>query len=877
MKRFRNRRKVLSLSLVGVAYALIVIPLIINNVSKQQELRGRSQVVQQSPTSELTSLAVTQSSISQCTTKGEVEIGVAYTNTDKTKTVKVDATDQATGRSVSLGTIAPEESKTGIIATGKNAVTSGTIRLNVVYTDNSVQPQQKTTSYLAKSCVAFSRASSPGTVRTAADTPASCGNVTTDTVLVTDTSGSMGQANKLVQAKNAGANFIDVVSNQESTSRIGLATYATTGTLNNSLTTDYAAIKTKLNALTASGNTCIECGIKKANADIQATGRPGVKKVVVLLTDGIANYIEGSNKQVATTLAEQKALEAAAAGRASQGTVYFIIGFGNDVNKPFLQKLASQNGGKFYFPAPSELDGVYQEISQLIGKGLLGGFVYNDANFNGVMDTNEQKLSGWTVQAISAAGTKNATTDSSGNYVFTGLCDGTYSLKQVLKPGFRQTMPADPAGYNVNITNASQYTDKHFGNTDKGRCSDNVDNDNNGFKDSADSSCHTDGNPKNPSSYDPAKDGEHGGGNTCADSKDNNGDGTIDGGDPVCHTDKNPNNPGSYNPNLPEIASSTSITCTPGSVTLSDFAKQFSITLKDSTGAALPNKTVTWSATNNAVTITPSSSQTDSTGKANSSALVSLNHPTAFTSTITAKFAGDSSNATTSCTIQATFAPNPTPTPTPTQAPTPTRTPTPTLTPAPTLTLTPSPTPKLKSYMALTVQLDGIGSRGDNTNPVDNSLSNKNPKHPTISTDIQIYTTDNNLIASGAGKITYNAASGNYLGEIPIQAGFPSGKYTLKIKGDTYLRKQVSGTQTITAGQKNSITLVNLVAGDTNNDNKLNILDYNTILDCYSDLAPATNCSLATKKVVADINDDDGVNQIDYNLFIREIATQPGQ
>src|SRR5258708_8676510 len=44
MKRFRDKRKVISLTLVGVAYLLIVTPLIISNLQKQQNLRGRAQV-----------------------------------------------------------------------------------------------------------------------------------------------------------------------------------------------------------------------------------------------------------------------------------------------------------------------------------------------------------------------------------------------------------------------------------------------------------------------------------------------------------------------------------------------------------------------------------------------------------------------------------------------------------------------------------------------------------------------------------------------------------------------------------------------------------------------------------------------------------------
>lgn len=718
---------------------MIVLPLIVNNVQKQQDLRGRSQVVQQSATQELSGNVVIQSAQSMCTAAGNVEIGVSYTNIDTKRAVDVTATDKTTGATVSLGTIAPEESKTAVIPTTSNSVASGTVTFTVAYTDTPDQKEERTATYEARSCAPASMQSN--LINT--DVPAVCGNVTTDIVLVIDRSGSMGQANKLVLAKNAAKNFIDVVAAQEETTRVSMVSFSTSSTLSSPLTTDYNSVKAKVDALTASGNTCQECGIAEANREIATKGRPGVKKVVVMLTDGQANWVVGGNQQVQASEGEAKALEAVKSGFNTSKTVFFTIGLGDTAaegnsrffSPEYMRQVAELTGGKFYFPAPSELDEVYQQISQLIGKGLLGGFVFSDANMNGSFDTNEPKLSGWTIQATSSAGTKTSVTDSNGNYTIAGLCDGTYKLSQQVKTGWTQTAPTDSTGYSINISNASQFNDKHFGNTDKARCSDSIDNDNNGFKDAADSTCHTDGDPKNPASYDPKKDGERGGGNTCGDSKDNNGDGLIDGGDPVCHKDSNPKNPASYDPNLPE-------------------------------------------------------------------------------------------NTTT---------------------------------------------------IDVTVFLDGIGNRGDNTNPNDFSLSNKNPKHPTIGADIQVFTLSNQLIASGTGTITYNSASGTYLGDIPIQSGFPSGQYIMKVKADTYLRRQVNGIQVINSGQKNKITNVPLVAGDVNNDNKLNILDYNSILDCYSDLTAAANCSAAEKSVKSDLNDDEAVNQVDYNLFLREISTQPGQ
>lgn len=80
-------------------------------------------------------------------------------------------------------------------------------------------------------------------------------------------------------------------------------------------------------------------------------------------------------------------------------------------------------------------------------------------------------------------------------------------------------------------------------------CSDNIDNDSDGAIDSADSICHSDGNPNNPTSYDPSGNSE---GTSqpgvCADNIDNDGDLLVDGGDPDCHTDGNAANAATYNP-----------------------------------------------------------------------------------------------------------------------------------------------------------------------------------------------------------------------------------------------------------------------------------------------------------------------------------------
>lgn len=606
--------------------------------------------------------------------------------------------------------------------------------------------------------------------RSKAQTPpaiaATCGNVRTDVVLIIDRSGSMAGA-KLPAAKTSAKRFIDVLGNSDVDNRIALVSFSTSATTNSPFTNNYASVKTQVDSLNASGNTCQECAVKAAHAEIVARGRPGVKKVVIMLTDGQANWVEGGNSQVTAAVGEAKALDAVKNSFQTQGTVFFTIGLGEKdatgntrfFGPEFLMKVATTTGGKHYFPAPEELEGVYQDISLLIGKGLVGGYFFEDTNANGAYETTETKLPGWKVTLTAPTTNIGATSDSNGTYTITGICDGSYTLKPEIKAGYRQTLPTDLNGYPITITNANSFTDKNIGVTKAARCSDKIDNDTNGFIDERDSTCHTDGNPNNPNSYDPNKDGERGG-NTCADSKDNNGNGLIDGADPVCHPGGDPAKP--WDPNLPEVSP---------------------------------------------------------------------------------------------------------PTPTPTRVPT----------VVPTAIPTVQPTQGLTSF-SLTVFHHGIGESGDNTNPA-SSLSNKNPIRKTVPADLQLFDIDNKLVGAGTGKVNYNEQTGKYVGIITITPNnFTTGKYTLKVKTEGHLRRLMSGVQTIAAGQHNTtLPAVTLVTGDIDNNNAINILDYNKLLDCYSDLSVATNCADKTKKTASDINDDGPVNQIDYNLFLREIATQPGE
>jgi hypothetical protein len=102
----------------------------------------------------------------------------------------------------------------------------------------------------------------------------------------------------------------------------------------------------------------------------------------------------------------------------------------------------------------------------------ISGRVFDDANGNGVYDTGETLLSGWTVfldlneNGVLDAGEPSTVTDSNGNYSFTGLAVGQYRVAVVPPAGWAIVNPSHPlkalAHYSVNTINTSssyQYGD----------------------------------------------------------------------------------------------------------------------------------------------------------------------------------------------------------------------------------------------------------------------------------------------------------------------------------------------------------------------------------------------------------------------------------
>lgn len=97
----------------------------------------------------------------------------------------------------------------------------------------------------------------------------------------------------------------------------------------------------------------------------------------------------------------------------------------------------------------------------LKGTGSIGDKVWNDVNGNGIQDAGEAGISGVTVTlTYPDASTVTATTDANGNYLFSGLVAGNYSVSFTTPTGFvaapsnqgsDDTKDSDPVSGNVSV------------------------------------------------------------------------------------------------------------------------------------------------------------------------------------------------------------------------------------------------------------------------------------------------------------------------------------------------------------------------------------------------------------------------------------------
>jgi hypothetical protein len=96
------------------------------------------------------------------------------------------------------------------------------------------------------------------------------------------------------------------------------------------------------------------------------------------------------------------------------------------------------------------------------GTGSISGMKFDDLNNNSIKDSGETALAGWTI-VLTGGTTATMTTDANGSYTFSNLAQGNYTVAEVLKPDWKQTLPANGT-YNVTIAGGENLTGMDFGN-----------------------------------------------------------------------------------------------------------------------------------------------------------------------------------------------------------------------------------------------------------------------------------------------------------------------------------------------------------------------------------------------------------------------------
>lgn len=226
-----------------------------------------------------------------------------------------------------------------------------------------------------------------------------------------------------------------------------------------------------------------------------------------------------------------------------------------------------------------------------------------------------------------------------------------------------------------------------------------------------------------------------------------------------------------------------------------------------------------------------------------------------------------------------------TPVPQATQAPTttPTSVPpsvTPTLVPGvPTIppaqpTAVPPPTDG-SSSVNIILSLPGIGQAGDIANPSANDMSNKSPKTPERLLSLILVDSTGKIVQQPSGTVVYSPANGDFRGTIDLGSKFTPGKYMVKVLMQKYLMKIIASNFSINVNASNTIPAAQLVAGDIDSNNLLDVTDYNLLLTCLDKESAPSPCQ-GKELTLVDLNDDGVVTLTDTNLFLREFSVRGG-
>ena len=163
---------------------------------------------------------------------------------------------------------------------------------------------------------------------------------------------------------------------------MSLTSFSWTASLDQPLTTSYgpgSAFETAVGAMVPQGRTNVGHGIELARNEIVNNGNPLGYRVLILVTDGMANRCPdggGGFMDCSQAPAEQYARDQATLA-AQAGFALYTIGLTDNSGEPLMQEIATigatQGGGGQFFDVddPADLADVFEQIADLLNVALL--------------------------------------------------------------------------------------------------------------------------------------------------------------------------------------------------------------------------------------------------------------------------------------------------------------------------------------------------------------------------------------------------------------------------------------------------------------------------------------------------------------------------
>jgi hypothetical protein len=180
---------------------------------------------------------------------------------------------------------------------------------------------------------------------------------------------------KVDLAKQADWKFINITLNDSIPgNRVGLVAYATSIRSFLNYTDNKTALNNSLNTYYGSGSTCICCGINRAANMTRDLSDPARKRIMVVMTDGLANVrCPLSENRAAADLngdgainASDDAINASCMAYQKYGITVYTVGFGMseaEVDNRTLNLTAECGHGKYYYSNISDLSNTFQAIA----------------------------------------------------------------------------------------------------------------------------------------------------------------------------------------------------------------------------------------------------------------------------------------------------------------------------------------------------------------------------------------------------------------------------------------------------------------------------------------------------------------------------------